>query len=50
MPLLLDAGPLISLFSQRDSDHALVCNYLRESRATLLTTWPTITEAWHLLA
>ena len=50
MPLLLDAGPLIALFSRRDADHALVRDYLRDSRAQLLTTWPVVTEAWHLLA
>ena len=47
--LLLDAGPLIALFSRRDADHKLVREYLRESQARLLSTWPVITEAWHLL-
>ena len=50
MRLLLDAGPLIALHSRRDADHALVRDYLRDSRAHLLTTWPVVTEAWHLLA
>ena len=50
MPLLLDAGPLIALFSRRDADHTLVRDYLRDSRAQVLTTWPVVTEAWHLLA
>lgn len=49
MTLLLDAGPLIALFSRRDAEHALVRDYLRDSRALLLTTWPVITEGWHLL-
>ena len=49
MPLLLDAGPLIALFSRRDAGHAPVRDYLRDSRAQLLTTWPVVTEAWHLL-
>ncbi len=48
--LLLDTGPLIALFARRDADHALVRDYLRDSQAHLLTTWPVVTEAWHLLA
>ena len=48
--LLLDTGPLIALFARRDADHVLVRDYLRDSAAHLLTTWPVVTEAWHLLA
>ena len=50
MQLLIDAGPLIALFSRRDADHTKVRDFLHESRAQLLTTWPVVTEAWHLLA
>ncbi len=50
MRLLLDAGPLIALFARRDSSHMLVREFLRETLARLLTTWPVVTEAWHLLA
>lgn len=47
---LLDAGPLIALFAPRDRDHVLVRDHLQSSAARLLTTWPVVTEAWHLLA
>ncbi len=48
--ILLDAGPLIALFAPHDAAHAQVRTFLRESRSRLLTTWPVVTEAWHLLA
>lgn len=50
MRCLLDAGPMIALFAPRDRDHNLVKTFLRDSKASLLTTWPVVTEAWHLLA
>lgn len=50
MQTLLDAGPLIALFAPRDNQHIRVRDFLRESKLRLLTTWPVVTEAWHLLA
>ena len=41
---------MIALFAPRDRDHLLVKEFLRDSKASLLTTWPVVTEAWHLLA
>ena len=44
-----DAGPLIALFLRRDADHKLVRAHLRDSEARLISTWPVVTEAWHLM-
>ena len=49
MRSLLDAGPLMALFSRRDADHTFVRDHLRDLLAQLLTTWPVLTEAGHLL-
>lgn len=50
MQILLDAGPLIALFAPHDAEHLRARTFLRETRKRLLTTWPVVTEAWHLLA
>ena len=47
--LLADTGPLVALIARDDGDHRLVDAYLRSAPVTLLTTWPVLTEAWHLL-
>jgi len=47
---LVDAGPLIALFDKDDKFHAPVVNFLKEYKGRLLTTWPVITEASHLLS
>ena len=47
--LLADTGPLVALIARDDGDHQLVDAYLRSAPVTLLTTWPVLTEAWHLL-
>jgi predicted nucleic acid-binding protein len=47
--IVVDAGPLVALFKRRDRDHARVLRFLRENRCALLTTWPVVTEAWHLI-
>lgn len=46
---LIDAGPLIALFSKNDRYHDKVLSYLKEYRGRLVTTWPVITETCHLL-
>lgn len=48
--IVVDTGPLVALLSRNDSYHARVRDFLRESQSALLTTWPVLTEAWHLLA
>lgn len=47
--IVVDAGPLIALFKRRDRDHARVARFLRDNQCALLTTWPVVTEAWHLI-
>lgn len=46
---LVDAGPLVALFARDDNAHREVVSFFARHRATLLTTWPVLTEAWHLL-
>jgi hypothetical protein len=47
--IVVDTGPLVALFRRRDRDHARVTRFLRDSPCMLVTTWPVVTEAWHLL-
>lgn len=47
--IVVDAGPLVALFKRRDRDHARVSRFLRVNQCALLTTWPVMTEAWHLI-
>ncbi len=46
---LIDAGPLIALFDKDDKYHRKVREFLSHTKMTLVTTWPVITEACHLL-
>jgi predicted nucleic acid-binding protein len=46
---LVDAGPLVAFFNARDRDHERCVNVLRGLRHPLLTTWPPLAEASHLL-
>ena len=48
--VVVDTGPLVSLFKRKDRDHARVVDYLKNHPCTLITTWPVVTEAWHLLS
>ncbi|MGB3589254.1 MAG: pilus assembly protein [Tunicatimonas sp.] len=47
---LVDAGPLIALFDKRDQYHLTAINFLKGYSGNLLTTWPVITEASHMLS
>ena len=47
---LIDAGPLIALFDRDDAFHDMVKSYLEDFHGRLVTTWPVITEASHLLS
>lgn len=47
--ILVDTGPLVALFLQRDDYHEPCKKLLESSRVTLFTTWPVITEACHFL-
>ena len=47
--ILVDAGPLIALFREREPRHKEVRNFLAGSKSRLHTTWPVITEVCHFL-
>ena len=47
--ILLDAGPLIAAFDERDEHHAVCFDRLRTLHAPLVTTWPVLTEAAYFL-
>jgi predicted nucleic acid-binding protein len=47
--IVVDTGPLVALFKRRDRDHARVHRFLRENPCSLITTWPVVTEVWHML-
>lgn len=46
---LCDTGPLVALIDEDDRDHARCAALLPTLRLPLLTTWPCIAEAMHLL-
>ena len=46
---LVDAGPLIALFDKDDKHHSRARDVLARTKATLVTTWPVVTETWHML-
>lgn len=43
--ILVDAGPLIALLDRRDNFHSSAVNFIRSSRAELVTTLAVVTEA-----
>ncbi len=47
---LVDAGPLIALLNPRDRDHARCVAFLQGFTGSLITTWPVVTEASHMLS
>ncbi|HEY6071798.1 MAG TPA: hypothetical protein VIV15_00025 [Anaerolineales bacterium] len=47
---LIDAGPLIALFDRDDIDHERCVAVSRHLHGEVVTVWPVITEASHLLA
>lgn len=47
--LLVDTGPLVALLHEADRHHRTVTTYLKSFRGSLLTTWPVMTEVWHIL-
>jgi uncharacterized protein len=46
---LVDAGPLVAAFSRGDQFHAATVAFLSTYRGRLVTTWPVLAEACHLL-
>jgi len=48
--ILVDAGPLIALLDENDSEHAACVSVMRDlPSGPLGTTWPCLTEAFYLL-
>lgn len=47
--VLADTGPLVALFSARDTYHQAARDWFRDFRGQLITTWPVLTEVSHLL-
>lgn len=46
---LIDAGPIIALFDSSDRFHYQITQFLKEESLHLVTTWPVLTEASHML-
>lgn len=46
---LTDTGPLVALLSQRDNHHARCAGLMPRLSLPLITTWPCLSEAMHLL-
>ncbi len=49
MLLLCDAGPLVALINQRDTNHSRCAGVLTQFSVVLLTTGPCLTEAMYLV-
>jgi len=47
---LIDAGPIIALFDRDDKNHEDIKSFLSKFKGHLITTWPVITEASHMLS
>src|SRR6056297_643287 len=46
---LIDAGPIIALFNKNDKYNKVIKKFLRDYQGKLITSWPVITEASHML-
>jgi uncharacterized protein len=47
--ILVDTGPLLALFRERDPDHNRVRAFMRNNRKPMATTWPVLTEVCYML-
>jgi predicted nucleic acid-binding protein len=48
--VLIDAGPLVATYRERDQHHQACVAVARQLRSPQYTCWPVITEAAHLLS
>ena len=48
--VLVDAGPLIAILDADDDYHERCVETLRQIREPMITVWPALTEATHLVA
>ena len=46
---LIDAGPIIALFDRSDRYHNRIVDLIKQESYHLISTWPVITEASHML-
>lgn len=46
---LCDTSPLVALINRKDNNHTRAVAVLKTLRGTLMTTWPCVAEAMHLL-
>lgn len=47
--ILVDAGPIIALFDKNDQHHQKIIGFLKNYKGRLVSTWPVLTEAMHML-
>lgn len=47
--ILVDTGPLVALFDQKDAEHDRCAKVLKSVRESLQTTMPVLTEAFYML-
>ncbi|MCL1833325.1 MAG: PIN domain-containing protein [Leptospirales bacterium] len=47
--VLIDAGPIISLFDKDDKYHRIIINFLKEKRYKFITTTAVLTEVSYML-
>jgi predicted nucleic acid-binding protein len=48
--ILCDTSPLVALINRKDNNHARAVTVLKTLCGTLVTTWPCVAEAMHLLS
>lgn len=46
---LIDAGPIIALFDSSDKYHNRIVDLIKQESCHLISTWPVLTEASHML-
>ena len=46
---LIDVGPIIALYDRHDKYHDRIIDLIKQESYHLISTWPVITEASHML-